>query len=344
MKEHKTQLLAALALAFSLGMVMPSLTFASEGTDETEISAQAEGSIGGGVNDGEVISQNVAENIVELLSRIATRESFAGYRKAEDYVYAAGAVAEYTENAKEFLGKQVSGFNDKNYWANLSEETREAVKDKTVYDALVAIKDANGADYTTLKTRTDLLLTDAADNMALLKREMTSLMPTVSTSGLTTPTALLAEAAKLPSYEKYVNLFSALTFVRATATSNQLTCAGPQEQSADGNSLMGYCAEIAERLETALDKDIDNTDLFKDYNELAKAAVAIDETVMEGLMDWKLPDTSAGTDVNAPNTGIIGLIESGALDLGMVTLIVSVALASVAGLGLIAKLYLKHKF
>jgi len=78
------------------------------------------------------------------------------------------------------------------------------------------------------------------------------------------------------------------------------------------------------------------------YSKMAAAAEAIDPTVMKGLMAYKLPDTSAGVD--APDTGIIGLIESGALDLGMITLIVSVVVASLAGAGLIAKLYLKHKF
>ncbi len=154
---------------------------------------------------------------------------------------------------------------------------------------------------------------------------------------------LIAEAKKTPSYTKYANLYNSMAFIR-----NVL------KNMPEGSTVTD--ASLQSLLKTAYGSD--SAKLMKDYSTMGNAAKAIDSTVLKNLLATNIPDTSApgGDDkpttnpdgqkpgINAPGTGIVGLFESGALDLGTITLIVSVAVASLAGLGLIAKLYLKHKF
>ncbi len=140
-------------------------------------------------------------------------------------------------------------------------------------------------------------------------------------------------------YDQYVALYNSMKFIRDVLPTGTTT--------------------ITAKL---LNDKYNSDELAKYYGSMFEAAKVIDATAVNNLMPAELPNTGSddkngsgeginGDDKNgedekpeAPNTGIVGLFESGALDLGTITLIVSVAVASVAGLGLIAKLYLKHKF
>lgn len=329
MKEYKKQILAVLALALALGMAVPGAVFASEGTaDEAGIEALAEGSEGAnGSEDGagdkeETLS--LVESIVELNTRIQTRTTFDTYRKAADKLIAnMQGLSEYTLNAKTAMEKTTSGVGEKTLWAALSTETQNAIKEKTYYDALNYIKTQNGTDYTTVKSKVDSLLSVATGEISTIRTEAPKVQTGLTLAADLAPEKLIEAVEEgIPNYEVYDKLYTALAFVReATPTSGTVTT------------------------ENIKAKYPNEGDQMKAYNQIALAALQIDGSVLEGLYTYKLPNTSApDTKPEAPDTGIVGMIESGALDLGTITLIVSVALASVAGLGLIAKLYLKHKF
>ena len=329
MKEHKQQILAVLALALALGMVMPSAAFASEGTaDEAGIEALAEGSEGAnGGEDGAGEKEEtlgLADSIAELNKRVQTLDSFATYRKAADKLISnMQGLADFTMKAETAMSKTTSGVDENSLWKALSATTQTAVKDMDCYAALQYIKTQNGEDYTKLKTKIDSLLTLAADEIATIRAEAPKVETGLTLAANLAPADLIkAVQDGIPHYGAYNALYSALVFVReATPASGVVTAENINlAQPDEGKQMLAY-------------------------NKIAVAALAIDGNVMSGLYNYKLPTTSApDTKPEAPDTGIVGMIESGALDLGTITLIVSVALASVAGLGLIAKLYLKHKF
>lgn len=170
------------------------------------------------------------------------------------------------------------------------------------------------------------------------KANLSSALEAVLPEDETVPTevdAMIAKAKTVTDYNKYAALYDSLGFIR-TLTSN-------------GSSA----------LTEAMVNTLNTNAQASKYTAMRTAAVALKPNIAHNLMGAStLPDTGAGdndndndnsgngdkTDVTTPDTGIVGMIESGALDLGTVTLIASVVVASIAGLGLIAKLYLKHKF
>lgn len=266
-------------------------------------------------------SDSYADNIVRLNMRIVSRSTFDGYRKAVDTIVAAEALAPYTANAEDYLS-EIPPMATTSVWQALSLDTQNALRGRTGYEALVEIKGT--ADYAgEVRTAVDAALSTMNTNVAALKTQLADVEGVANMN----VGQLVAEAQKIENYAKYRNLYNSLGFIRAVTS-------GGADLSAE-----------------ALNAAYTNAVLASDYSNMLTAARAIDASIGNGLL--MMPETSAPddkndednkSDVEAPNTGIIGLFESGALDLGTITLIVSVAVAGLAGVGLIAKLYLKHKF
>lgn len=360
MKTNKVQVLAALALAFSLGLAMPSAVFASEENagepapqSNTAEDSKAEGDDkpaaqsdgvegankdGDGTGDKEEVL-DLPESVVELYSRIQKRETFKNYRAAEKLVgntinVKKDSLRDATDYLKHVDISIASGGGETTWaWDVVSQTTKNAVKDKKVYEVLDVLKaDAAYTSNAGYKSVVDNITALVQSETAEEVKQVKALFPDLTNVDTMTLDKLVETAESLPNYEKFEDLYTASVFLFGFVEGDTTDEATTIDLAELKEAYKGEAGEIK---------------LLLNYNELAKAAVAIDDTVMSGLADWKLPTTSTGTDEEkpkVPETGIIGLIESGAVDLGTVTLIVSAIVAGLAGAGLIAKLYLKHKF
>lgn len=333
-KEQKLQVLAVLALAFSLGLVAPNAAvFASEegaGTPVAQNAAEGGNQDGDGAGDKEE-ALKLDASIVELYDLIQTRESFANYRNSVALIQNTQTIeksdlledAKTWAEAKECPGS--SGLAGKLYtW--LDNSTKTSLTGKKVYQVISALK-ADG-EYTTNSGYKNIVDSLETSYNTLRETEVAQIavaMPSVTGVADMDFAEMVTMVKSSPTYAKNFALYNSLAPLSKAISNNKV--------SLDGLKQL-YSAE----------------QLVTIYNAMAVAANAIDDTVMTGLdASWKLPTTSAGeddkkTDVTTPNTGIVGMIETGALDLATLTLIASVVVASIAGLGLIAKLYLKHKF
>lgn len=393
MKEHKTQILAALALALALGMAVPGAVFASEGTAEdgdAGIALLADG------------ATKVATS-TELFNAITTAKKDANFSKyqtlynaqttiAKDLAAATEAQVQAAANAVKAIDStaDVDGLSatelntyinskvaDYALWSNMlgaintvvektgsTSYTAELISQKMnqndiqkCYDAVSAfnnrvtgsladnivklynriLSDASMQGYRAaepviagLATIADAKTPEstAKDALATVRATLKTLLPSVEGIDTMEAEGLAAEAEKgIEKYAEYTALYNSMGFIR--------------EAMASGTNLTAKM--ISDKYSLA--------DQQSNYNAMATAAAAIDPEITSGLWAYKLPNTSVGTDdkenndkPNVPDTGIVGLIETGALDLGTLTLIVSVAVAGIAGVALIAKLYLKHKF
>lgn len=362
-KEHKGQILAVLALGLALGLAgMPGATFATDATmagveapavesseldtpevvDEEGImplnvetgdgvetedgeAGLSEGAgTGSGANEGEeAISQDVAENLVELNGRIQERDTFAGYRKAA--AMARNAVALDAMSAKVENIADVALTVD---WEKVSEEEKNALVGKTLLEAVQYIKtlpvyesDAN------TKKQVDDILTKVGTATTNLRAEVKELLPATPNIDTLSMEELVKVAKTYPNFTKIAKLAMAMTKIdvlNAGLTAGaELTAA--QVEAAYGNS---------------------DAEMMKAYNAIAVAALEFDDTVMKGLMSYELPNTSVGTEEkpSTPNTGSLDATETGALDLALISTIAAGSLALAGGAALVAKLYLCHKF
>lgn len=389
LKEHKVQILAAIALAFSLGMVVPTVF----------------------VNDGVyAATQSEAQNVpvaqlLKVINEAAVTNS-AKYKKYEDLVNAydalnvaspaedaiSKAVAAVTalnsetelttKSSKAEVLAEIAGMPTFVTWAPAVRAINKIIEDTTAtqpsdinaatlanytpaeidslynaindavnpkvnsYDGSIVVlagRIANDSGFDAYRTHEELVAAalkleankeDTAAKTALATAASTVLKLT-GASDLSADSLLIEVKARLADYDKYVALYNALGFVR--------------EALPEGGD------DVDEITKDDLTKKYSANELVNYYGVLAVAAQAIDPFSVNNLAPFEMPDTSVGTPeekpstdnndkVNTPNTGIVGLFEAGALDLGTITLIASVAVASVAGLGLIAKLYLKRKF
>ncbi len=393
LKEHKVQILAALALAFSLGMVIPSTTFAMGG--EGEPVALADGATTSTQQLLDVISQatkadnyTLYKNLVNGYNNLAAATSenqAAAVTSAVNAVKAlvtdapltnaspAASVLAYIGNMNSYKtwAPVINAINAAMKEANVTTEsaiTADGLKNCTPaqieswYNEINNVVNPTPATYAEnivvlagrVKTAgafanywtyepvvAGAIALEAKPNDAGLKAELAKNVGNilnVSGAANLNVEALLAQAKGIENYDKYAALYNSMNFIR--------------EALPEG--VTDISAITAEQLNTKYPMVDGKDPLVNYYTAFGTAANNIDASVMNNLI--KLPNTSVpgGDDkpeekpddnkVNTPNTGIVGLIESGALDLGMVTLIASVAVASVAGLGLIAKLYLKKKF
>lgn len=378
-KENKGQILAVLALGLALGLAMPGAAFATEGdlgeeplvvtrnlqvpteivndapieentpvaenaptegatqnestgnTDEageTEPTALSEGAtVGGGANEGEeAVSQDVAENIVELNKRIQTRDTFAGYRKAA--VLGRDAAMLDAMNTKyDDLAAMDGGFN----WDDFSEEEQEAMKGKSLLEIVAYIKTlpeyTEAADTDLTKIMIDAIEENVAKMTAELKAQVKALLPTVTGVDEMNLTDLIAAAKTLPNYAKISKLALAMT-----------TVDGASAKLATGTELTAAVVKAA--------YNNSESEMMKGYNAMAVAALEFDDSVMNGLMSYELPETSVGTEQKpqTPNTGALDATDASALDLALVTTLAAGGLALLGGAALVAKLYLCHKF
>jgi len=376
-KEHKGQILAALALSFALGLAMaPKATFATdvapeevgmlpvgatevadegeatgeagtneesvtplnvettedetagEGTDETtegDVAGQAEGTgTGDGANEGEeAISQDVAVNLSELDQRVQTRESFADYRKAAPMVRNANFLDLMLKKVENVA--QISPELD---WESFPEEEQEALIGKTMFEAVNYIKGLPiyGTDAK-VKKLVDDILAGVTTAQTSLKAQIKELMPATPGVDDMDMEQLVATAKTYTGYAKYLKLAEAMTAL-----------------DTERGKLTAGTAMTEANVKAAYKND--EGQMMIGYNAIALAALEIDDTVMEGLMSYELPQTGAGTEdkPTTPDTGVVGTAEANALDLTLVLTVVAGSLALLGGAGLIAKLYLCRKF
>ena len=377
-KMNKTQILAALALAFSLGMAMPGAVFASEeGAGEPVAQAQdvTQKVTAKDLNDAIKAAKADAEyakysalyqavaNLPEDLSQ-ATSDQLNAVRSAIGAIGAnvgdmnAQELVDYVNNNipgyKTYVGMLEAIAKVQAYVGEGQTITEAAISSKVPEEELQGL-------YATIDAFNNRVIGDVADNIVKLNTRITSNASFQAYRASTTLVAAVEAVEALPANAAESQINTAVSALRAAlpaATPNLSTLTKEQlletaKATADfaKNKAMydalGFVRTLTTGGQTLTAAAIDGVytteaEQMVAYSKMAAAAEAIDPTVMKGLMAYKLPDTSAGVD--APDTGIIGLIESGALDLGMITLIVSVAVAGLAGAGLIAKLYLKHKF
>lgn len=375
-KEHKVQILAALALAFSLGMVAPNMAFASEDNADEGIAAQAA-----------VTNASSAQ----LAALVTTIKGEKDYNKYEDLYEAQVALAEDLENTSEAVLKAaqeaVVAINDKaqvgdlnaadlnNFilkmqgysdWsamfttmAQLEKEVGADLSQSAIADKLSTQKITNYYNslnqfvnrvqgtlaenaaklFMRISTRDSFKgfrdsapLVEATEKVVMLKEDATEAETRAAVDTLRALLAgkegvadmdaagLVKVARETEGYSSYKALYDALGFVYEEL-----------KDLNDGDN-------VEEKLAAGLAATYANKqkELMDDYSRVAAAALKIDDTVMVGLMAYELPQTSAP---ETPDTGIIGLIESGALDLGTLTLIVSLAAAGALGIGVITRLY-----
>lgn len=332
MKINKGQVLAVLALGLALGLAMPAAAYAEEvepteptvvNVDETdgaegEPETQAEEStVGGGVNDGEeAVSQDVAENLTELVGRIKERESFADYRKVLPMVKNATTIEAAIVKVEDLPDD--NGFFT---WEGLSDEEKTAMQGKTLYEAVQYIKEQPiYTSNTNVKMMVDAILETVDTAKAALIEEVKVNFPDKAAEADEMSLAELVETAKsYTSYADYAALAAAMTKIDGFD-------AGEDGLTEDEVKGLYNSSEAAMMLA---------------YNAIATAALKIDETVMDGLMSYELPETSAP---ESPNTGSVDAYDVNALDMALITTLAAGSLATLGGAALVAKLYLCHKF
>ncbi len=349
-KEHKGQILAALALGLALGLAMPGAAFATDGMPEeagepaamnveatedgtdgsteeadgeaTELSEGA--STGAGANEGEeAVSQDVAENLVELNDRIKTRESFADYRKAVAMVKNASVLEGMNMKVEE-----LAAIDPSFKWDELSQAEKDAFQGKTLLELIEAVKaDPNYTDNAMIQelvAKIDEGVEELANNLRTQVKELFPAMPGVDDMSMT---QLVGAAKTYPGFEKYQKLAAAMTTLD------------------EASSKLADDAVLTEAMVKAAYGDNEG-EMMKGYNAIALAALAIDDTVMEGLMSYELPETSVpGNDKpTTPDTGALDAADVSALDMTLLVTIAAGSLATLGGAALVAKLYLCHKF
>ncbi len=410
-KEHKVQILAAIALALALGVMAPAATFATDGAEEGEASQEEVGANDGiemqALDEGEGVElyssdeYTTATQLVQAWTAAKADPAYGKYQTLynaqqglakdlnaatdEQVAAAANAVLAIDQNAK-VRNLDASHLNDyilkmhnydivnkmfdnittmltktesNNPSANVIASKMTITEIKNAYNAVVAFNNRIGTvaqnivellgrinsgegDFKAYNTAYSLVV--ATETLANPKNvteanltsarntlisQMKSLAPTIPVDASMSDEQLVAAAKQLPpagSYAKYAALYHAVD--------NLVKKLG-----------LNSASEVNEALIEALPTSEQN----QYYNALASAALAVNGDALEGLIPGTLPDTSAPEEKpenkpSAPNSGIIGLFESGAIDTATMILIVSGIVAALAGAGVIAKLYLKHKF
>ncbi len=414
-KEHKVQILAAIALAFALGVVAPAATFAIDGVVEDE-AAQLDENGDTGADDGIVAQSSEDGDIslyssdeytsaVQLVDAWSTAKNDPQYGKYqtlyqaqqalakdltaatdEQVAAAANAVLAIDETAKvrnldathvnayilamhnytivsnmfKNIDLMTEKTNNANPSSNLIATSMTITEIRNAYSAVMAFNNRIGSvaqnivaligrikngegEFKAYNVAYNLVVaTETLANPAnvteanltsarnTLISQMQALAPTVPVSADMSDAQLIEAAKQLPpagSYAKYAALYHAVD-----ALTTKLGV----------NSLNDVTEDAVTKLSVAEQNQF--------YNSIAAAAVAVNSGALEGLIPGTLPDTSVpdsenpGTKPGAPDTGIVGLFESGAIDAATMVMIIAAAVAALAGAGIVAKLYLKHKF
>lgn len=348
MKEHKGQILAALALSLALGLaVMPSAVFAAEesgaegeaGVDLLALDGEGENAKddGTGATEDKKEALGLTESIIELYNRVQERESFKGYRDAEDLVGEVVSAKKFSLVTAEYwlkhadtavLDSSAAAGSSVFAWNVVSKATQDKMGSKLIYEVIDDLKaDAAYTSNEGYKKSVDNTAALAASSVTNITKELNTLFPddTEEIAKMDLK-ALVAKAETLKDFAKFVDLYESMQFL------NGVTDDGEEHLVVSATKLTGRYTDA--QLQLA-------------YSLFAAAAEAIDGTVLEGLdVSWKLPQTGAPAEQKpeTPNTGALDATDASALDLALVTLIAAGSLATLGGAALVAKLYLCHKF
>lgn len=267
------------------------------------------------------VQGTLAENAVKLYDRIQTWESFKDYQEKQDLVLLATIAEMYTTKLKDLE-------DGEEFLKSLPEESREAAADMSMADMVEAIKKM--PEYGDSETLQELVAS-MEEAIGMMKDALAAKVTAVLGADKNASSLSLTELVKLcnddiEGYAKYAALAKSMMFIFETGGTVNI------EDLAD--FTVSGITVTAEQLEEKYKSK--PGELMTNYARMAQAALKIDDTVMVGLMAYELPQTSAP---ETPDTGIVGLIENGALDLGTLTLIVSLAAAGVLGISVIARLY-----
>ncbi len=339
MKTNIKIVLMVLILTSSIGVIAPSCTaFATEDVITYADKADTDN------------LQTIADSLVELNTRLQKLASFEEFRLAYN-------ILDIPEDSRELglfdtvevWGKrtQMTRMSDTtSVWDQLNENTKNVTRGQMLYKVLNQLEadplytDKTGYYYyafhdimNSLVTRLNWYTTTSVRN------KIKELMPELTGVDEMDLNGIVETIENLPNFEKLHNLKNMRSTVNAANNISDIIPAGLSAESL--KSIFRYNGELMVR-----------------YNAIAKAALSIDNTVMDGLADWRIPEDLKHDQVQnpdqsqenndakpkAPNTGIAKIFEGGVLDSGEMTLIISATVAGVLGLGTIIKLYCKHNF
>lgn len=381
LKINKVQILAALALAFSLGMAMPAAVFADGGEGAGEPAVQAENTataptptdlynaITAAKADPGYAKYSALATAMKNLPQDGATATTAQLTAVRQAIAAINPEAQVGDADAAALREYVDGMEDYKVYSNMLDaidKVQTAVgAGVTITAALinekVPAKDIPGY-YNTIEAFNNRVTGSLADNIVKLYtriNDTSNAKFNAYRSGIPLVTAVETLEA-LGADASSAQVTAAMNAVKAQMTGvagldgldkAQLIAKAKEVEGFTNNralyDALAFTRAMTSPLTAAAIESVYKTqaEQMTVYSKLAAAAKAVDSTVMKGLMAYELPTTSAPEEKpTTPDSGIVGLIESGALDLGTVMLIVSVAVAGLAGAALIAKLYLKHKF
>lgn len=309
--KNKGQVLAALALAFVLGVIaMPGVAFAEENV----------------VNDD--VAEEVPAEATSANNVVADEESNIGETEGDE-----GGISPLAEGSEVSGGANAEGDGAGDSEGETKEEVSEDVAENLVelYNRIQSRE--SFATYRKVQTiMSDLLIiSDATQSseaqiaaLAEARTELAALLPEAEGIDEMGAEDLAKTLKMVPDYEEYADLA-----MESILLNTKLF----QKSGASAIAIN----------KATLDQYLTEAELMTIYGDTAQAALAIDDTVMDGLMAYELPKTSA-PEVETPNTGANDGLVEGSLDLVMVTLVASATLATLAGAGVLARLYLHRKF
>lgn len=343
---NKTRVLAALALAFTLGVAVPVAGASAVAGDDAEVSTQS--------SDDEATNETAqasyVSSLADLYQRINDRTAFKEYREFRPIAGAIvvyDALSEKVENIQQ-AADQLGLKTTENYYEKLSDATKTAVGSKSIFDSLTQLKaDALYTSNADFKSVVDSFETE----LAAAKTKLTGwLKANSSTEAATidamTPAQLMEAVAKAMGVDQIGSSSTDLEeffdniadLLKSNKYADFLVLYQIEEfldqytKTEGGKTVLDTAA-----MNAAEGGDKGWTLVYQMYGAVANI---IDPTVLDGLASLSLPNTSVGT----PDSGLVEMIENGSIDKGTVFIIIAGAVATIAGGSALAKLYLKRKF
>lgn len=341
---------AMLALVMMLGVAMPSVgAFASDGTlealdaggktDDTNTETTTDA-------DSTALEASYVLSFAELFSRVQTGAGFKEYRDNAPLVDAYITFLNASATAKTVLedidkysagGLHIAIKNDDDQtfqsdWnTKLSADTKTKINNVQFYNAIATLK--QDPLYTTdAEFKKFIDGEEAAINAAkaVIVEKLSAVYPTEATTiqGMSMNELLKKFDAYMKTEEKFASWLALALY------DDVLVNEGLVVTASDGTKMLNT-VEITKKYEE--DK------IVTAYAKYAAVAVQVDPEAAKGLAAYKLPQTGVETP-EAPDTGLVAMIEEGSIDMGLVVMVVLSAVVAIAGVGFVAKLYVKHKF
>ena len=341
----KKSVFAMLALAMMLGVAVPSAgAFASEGT--LEVQNAGDGETTDEKTEGTALEASYVLSFAELYNRVQTSESFKEYRDNKPLVDAYVVLVNASSNAKMVL-EDVPGYSaggvhikvgddkDKTFkseWnTKLSDTTKTAISNVKFYNAIATLKKdplySSDAKFKKFIDDEEISINAAK---AVVVQKLSAAYPTEAAT--IQAMSLDDLMKKFDEYVKGEENFA--PWLVLSAADDELADEGFVTTTADGTKILNT---------TEMMKKYNEDKIAEGYIAYATAAAQIDPEATKGLAPYKLPDTSVGTP-EAPDSGLISMLEEGSVDVGVMVTVILAAVATIAGAGFIAKLYIKHKF